>query len=123
MQMKRIHILENILNNRAPGNFEALILSAILFHREDAYGVPIRQWAEEQSGKMVSVGALYTTLDRMEDKGYISSYMGEPGPNRGGRAKKYFRVEGAGLAALDEWRSANDRIKKGLELNPAGGAA
>ena len=82
------------------GSFEQLVLYAILRLGSDAYGVPIHQEIQTCSGRQYSLGAVYTTLQRLEDKGYVSSWTGECTPQRGGRAKKYFRVEAAGSAAL-----------------------
>jgi PadR family transcriptional regulator, regulatory protein PadR len=86
------------------GQFEELVLLALLRLRENAYGVPIRREIVERTGRDVSVGALYTTLERLERKGYVSSRMGDPTPERGGRAKRYFRIEGSGIRALNETR-------------------
>jgi PadR family transcriptional regulator, regulatory protein PadR len=84
------------------GQFEELVLLALLCLRENAYGVSIRREIAERAGRDVSVGALYTTLERLERKGYVSSRMGDPTPERGGRAKRYFRIEGPGIRALNE---------------------
>jgi len=72
------------------GEFEELVLLAILKIGKDAYGVPIAKAIEEASGRSVSTGALYTTLSRLEEKNFISSRMGEKTEERGGRAKKIF---------------------------------
>ena len=88
--------------------FEELVLRAVHNEGADAYGVPIRKRLEAITGKEVSVGALYTTLGRLEEKGYISSRMGEKTEARGGRAKKYFKVEGAGYSALAEAQKVRD---------------
>jgi DNA-binding PadR family transcriptional regulator len=93
------------------GPFEELVLIAVMRLGEGAYGVPVRRAVEEMGGRGVSVGALYTTLDRLEEKGYLSSRQGEPTPERGGRAKRYFRMEGAGLRALEE----ADRVRQRRE--------
>ena len=85
------------------GSFEEIVLMAIRHLGENnAYGVPIRQAVEEATKRSTSVGALYTTLERLEEKGYISSRQGEATPERGGRAKRYFRLEGAGVQALTD---------------------
>jgi len=86
------------------GDFERIVLLALVGLRENAYGVTIRREIEERAGRKVSYGALYTTLDRMEAKGYVSSRVGEPTQARGGRAKKYFRIEAPGIKALNETR-------------------
>lgn len=83
------------------GPFEELVLLAIMKLDKNAYGVPVAQAIEDATGKRVSTGALYTTLARLEEKNFISSWMGEATQVRGGRAKKYFAVEIAGKAALE----------------------
>jgi DNA-binding PadR family transcriptional regulator len=88
------------------GRFEELILLALVRLRENAYGVPIRREIAERTGRDVSFGAVYTTLERLERKGYVSSRVGEPTPERGGRAKRYFRIEAPGVRALTETREA-----------------
>jgi PadR family transcriptional regulator PadR len=86
------------------GHFEQIVLLALVRLREDTYGVPIRQEIAERIGRDVSFGAVYTTLERLERKGYVSSKMGEPTRERGGRAKRYFRIEAPGIRALNETR-------------------
>ena len=86
------------------GDFERIVLLALVRLRENAYGVTIRREIEERAGREVSYGALYTTLDRMEAKGYVSSRIGEPTQVRGGRAKKYFQIEAPGIEALNKTR-------------------
>lgn len=83
------------------GEFEQLILLAIVRHRGTAYGMIIRQEIEEKTGRSVSIGAVYTTLDRLENKGYLSSKKGEATPERGGKAKRYFKIRAPGIHALD----------------------
>ena len=93
------------------GNFEQLVLTAILSLREDAYGVTIQRKAEElATPKSVSLGAIYITLDRLEDKGLISSWLTDPTPERGGRAKRCYRVEALGERALQESAATAKRI-------------
>jgi len=82
------------------GEFEELILLAILKLSDNAYGVPIADTIEDFSGKRVSIGALYTSLSRLEEKGFIRSWVGASTGQKGGRAKKYYAVEGTGLEAL-----------------------
>jgi PadR family transcriptional regulator PadR len=82
------------------GGFELLVLLAILRLADDAYGVPIADAIEKSSGKRVSVGSLYLTLERLESQGLVTSRLGDPTPERGGRAKTYFRITGHGLKAV-----------------------
>lgn len=82
------------------GSFEELVLLAVFQLAENAYGASIRQAVAEATGRDTSVGAVYATLDRLERKGYVKSWVGDATPERGGRAKRYFSVEGAGEEAL-----------------------
>jgi PadR family transcriptional regulator PadR len=83
------------------GQFEQLVLTAILTLREDAYGVSIHAKAEELSRpKSVSLGAVYVTLDRLEDKGLVTSRLSDPTPERGGRAKRCYQLEALGERTL-----------------------
>ncbi len=89
------------------GEFEHLTLSAILHLGDAAYALPIRRKIEELGRRKVSRGALYTTLMRLEEKGYVDSRIGDPLPLRGGRARRYFSVSPEGLAML---RAARERL-------------
>jgi len=86
------------------GPFEELVLLALIRLRDNAYGVTIRQEITKRTSKNVSLGAVYTTLDRLQGKGYVSSRWGEPTPERGGRAKRYFVIEAPGRRALNSTR-------------------
>jgi DNA-binding PadR family transcriptional regulator len=79
------------------GGFELLVLLALIRLGEEAYGVPISEAIEESSGKEVAIGSVYITLERLEGKGLVSSRLGEPTAERGGRAKTYFKVTAKGL--------------------------
>lgn len=92
------------------GRFEQLLLFAILHLGNEAYGVTMRREVEERTGKSVASGAVYTTLRRLEDRGLVSSCVGEPTAERGGRRKKYYRVEPVGIRALHE----SYRILRGM---------
>lgn len=93
------------------GQFEQLVMTAILTLRDDAYGVTIHAKVEELSRpKAVSLGAVYVTLDRLEDKGLISSWLSDPTPERGGRAKRCYRLEALGERALRESAATAKRI-------------
>jgi len=97
------------------GEFEIVVSSAVLQLGDNAYGSAIRREIEKRSGKKVSRGAVYATLDRLEEKGLLSSSFGAPSPERGGRAKRFFRVEEEGLEALRESRGVLERMWQGLE--------
>jgi len=93
------------------GQFEQLVLTAILALREDAYGVTIHNKVEELADpKAVSLGAVYVTLDRLEDKVLISSRLSDPTPERGGRAKRYYRLEALGERVLQDSAATAKRI-------------
>src|SRR5687767_1752075 len=101
--------------NATLGHFEEFVLLAILWLRENAYGAKIRQKVSEATERDVSIGAVYATLDRLERKGYVKSWHGESTPERGGRAKRYFMVQGAGVRALESTNAARERLNRGLE--------
>jgi PadR family transcriptional regulator PadR len=92
------------------GQFEQLVLTAILTLREDAYGVTIHSKVQELAPKAVALGAVYVTLDRLEDKGLVASWMTDPRPERGGRAKRCYRLEALGERALQESAVTAKRI-------------
>jgi DNA-binding PadR family transcriptional regulator len=98
------------------GEFEELVLIAVLRLTDDAYGVPIRRLIETETGRRISYGALYTTFDRLEKKGFISSRQGGATSERGGRSKRYLTVEGPGLEALRTVQQA--RRNMSAELLP-----
>jgi PadR family transcriptional regulator PadR len=97
------------------GELEQIVLLAVLRTGLNAYGVPIRLEIEERTGRSLTVGALYRTLDRLEQKGYVASWFGDPTPERGGRSKRYFKVRPAGLRALRASRDALAAMWDGLE--------
>ena len=105
------------------GEFEQLVLLAVARLEDRGYGVSLRRELEERAGRRCSLGAVYATLDRLEAKGYVSSREGEPTAERGGRAKRLFRLEPLGVQVLLNARSTLDRMWDGLELEPKGGPA
>jgi PadR family transcriptional regulator, regulatory protein PadR len=93
------------------GQFEQLVLTAILALRDEAYGVTIHAKVQELAGaKTVSPGAVYITLDRLEDKGLVASWLSDPTPERGGRAKRCYRLQALGERALQESAVTAKRI-------------
>lgn len=86
------------------GQFEQLVLTSVLALRDNAYGLSVHAKVAEFAGRPVKLGAVYITLDRLEDKGFLISRMSDPTPERGGRSKRYYRLEAAGERAL--WESA-----------------
>jgi PadR family transcriptional regulator, regulatory protein PadR len=99
----------------ALGEFEQSVLLAIVHLDDDAYGVTIRREIEDRTGRSVAVGALYTALDRLERKGFVSSTMSAPTPERGGRSKRHFKLKSAGARALRQSREALSQMWAGLE--------
>jgi DNA-binding PadR family transcriptional regulator len=97
------------------GEFEQIVLLAILRLGEEAYGVPIREEIERRTGRSLTVGALYRTLDRLEHKRYVGSAFSDPTPERGGRSKRYFKVTPLGLRTLRASREAMRAMWEGLE--------
>jgi len=98
------------------GEFEQVVLLAILRLDDNAYGVTIRGEILRCAERAPAPGALYTTLDRLEEKGLLSSRMGDPTPQRGGRAKRYFQVTANGVAAIAQSQRAYRRLLKGLQI-------
>lgn len=98
------------------GEFEQIVLLAILRLEERAYGVTIRQEIADKTGRDPSPGALYTTLARLEEKGMLRSRLGEPTRDRGGRAKRFVRLTPAGLEALARAQRAYQNLLHGVPL-------
>ena len=97
------------------GEFEQLLLLAILQCGDDAYTVPIRTVLADRSQRRVSRGALFTSLDRLETKGLVASRLGEAIAVRGGRARRYYHVTPTGLRALRAARAAVADLSRGIE--------
>ena len=98
------------------GQFEHVVLAAVLSLGEAAYGVTIHAKVEEFiAPKTVSLGAVYATLDRLEDKGLLTSWLSDPTPERGGRSKRHYRLQAAGERALRETTRSAKRICDDLE--------
>lgn len=99
---------------RALGEFELLLLSAVVRLGEDAYGAAVAREIERRTGRETSHGAVYTGLDRLEAKRLVTSRIGEPTPERGGRRKRHFRIEPAGAEALAESLDAISSMARNL---------
>jgi PadR family transcriptional regulator, regulatory protein PadR len=104
-------------NNKFLGEFEHILLLAIMRLADNAYGSSIRQMLSEQINRDVTIGALYTTLERLEKKGLLTGTLGEATAERGGRAKKYFKVSADGHQALKRSKSALLTMWNGLALS------
>lgn len=100
------------------GEFEQVVLLAMARAGKEAYAVSIHDEILQTTGRSVSIPAVYVTLSRLEKKGLVTSWMGEPSPTRGGRAKRYFKPSDKGRAALEQSRSVLDQLWDGLELEP-----
>ena len=100
--------------DRLLGGFEHLLLVAILRLETDAYGTTVRRELLQCANKDVAVGAIYTGFDRLEEKGFVESWMGEPTAKRGGRGKRLYRVTSAGRRALADMHRAIRRLSSGL---------
>ncbi len=98
------------------GEFEHIIVLALLQLEDRAYGVTVRQEIESRTHREVSIGAVYATLERLETKGYVRSHRGEPTPERGGRSKRFFRVTPKGLTAVNRTQRAIQSMSQGLDL-------
>lgn len=97
------------------GQFEQIVVAAILRCGSNAYGVSIHEAVQKLSGRSIAMGAVYSTLDRMEDKGLIASWLSSPTPERGGRAKRCYRVEKDGRNALLEALAAARRLTEAVD--------
>jgi PadR family transcriptional regulator, regulatory protein PadR len=95
-------------------NFELMVLLALIRLSDGAYGVPISREIEQQSRRPVSMASIYAALTRLENKGFIRSEMGDPTSERGGRAKKYFKVTASGLREVREVKGTLARMWSGI---------
>jgi DNA-binding PadR family transcriptional regulator len=96
------------------GEFEYLLVAAAVRLGEQAYGAAIREEIESTTGRRCSLGALYTTLDRLETKALVETWMGEATAERGGRAKRMVRVTAKGMEAATEFYNAVRRVSQGV---------
>lgn len=103
------------------GEFEQLVLLALVRVGDDAYGVPIHEELTARARRTVSVAAVYKTLERLETKGYVSTRIGDSTPERGGRRRKYFTLEALGRRALIDSLATLRRMTAGLERDLPGG--
>jgi DNA-binding PadR family transcriptional regulator len=95
---------------------EQRIMLVILRQHPRAYGISIHQRLAADTGKRYSFGSIYATLERLEEKGLVTSRMGEPTAERGGKSKLYFTLSTTGAAALEQSLNALDVLRKGLRL-------
>jgi PadR family transcriptional regulator, regulatory protein PadR len=97
------------------GQLELMVLLAILRTGREAYGVPIAREIEEKSGRDVALAGIYSTLERLQSKGLVSSELGEPTAERGGKARTYFKVTAAGLRELRNTHGTLAKLSEGLK--------
>ena len=103
------------MTHQGLGEFEQMVLLAIVHLGEDAYGIPILEEIERRTGRSVARAAVYVTLRRLEEKGFVSSWMSDATPERGGKARRYAKLEPKGVEALRDARQAAERMWKGLD--------
>ncbi len=101
-----------------PGEFEILVLLAILRLKDGAYGVTVREELEKETSRRLTLGTIYKSLSRLEDKGFLSARTSEPTAERGGRRKKLYQVSLSGRAAVQDSLADLRRLAKGLDLEP-----
>jgi len=99
------------------GEFEQVVLLAVHRRGDSAYGVTVRQEIEDRVGREVSIGAVYATMNRLEDKGYVESHETDPVPIRGGRSRRHFKMTPSGARALRASRDMLGRMWEGLEVD------
>jgi PadR family transcriptional regulator PadR len=97
------------------GSLEHIVLLAVLRQGEDAYGITVRRDIEQATGRDLSIGSVYATLTRLESKGFIKSSTGEPTAERGGRAKRYFRVTADGKRTLQSTQELIRKMTAGIK--------
>jgi len=104
-----------IMTHQGLGEFEQMVLLAIVHLRGEAYGIPIVEEIERRTGRSVARAAVYVTLRRLEEKGFVSSWMSDPTPERGGKPRRYVKLTSDGARALREARKAAERMWQGLD--------
>jgi PadR family transcriptional regulator PadR len=109
-------ILEEMPKRSYLGEMELMVLLAVMRLGDEAYGVPISKELLTLAGREVAPGSIYAALDRLEKKGFVSSVLGDPTPERGGRAKRYFKVTPGGVQALKMTRAALTNLWSGVPL-------
>lgn len=119
MRVARRHHLYYTVKHMARGDLvgtlEHMVLLALVHLGPNAYGMTVRREIEQRTGRDISIGAIYTTLQRLENKGYVTSTVGEPTAERGGRAKRMFRLEADGRRALRASQTAIAQMTAGIQ--------
>ena len=105
------------MSRESLGHFELLVMLALLRQGDEAYGVPIADAITQSTGKQVILASVYNTLERLEQKGLVRSTLGEPTPERGGRAKRYFSITAAGLREVRAAKKALTVLWRGIPVH------
>ena len=105
------------MSRESLGHFELLVLLALLRQGDEAYGVPIADAIEESTGKPVILASVYNTLARLEEKGLVRSSVGQPTPERGGKAKRYFTITTGGLREVRAAKRALTALWRGVPVH------
>jgi PadR family transcriptional regulator len=103
------------MTHQGLGEFEQMVLLAIVHLQGKAYGIPIVEEIERRTGRTVARAAVYVTLRRLEEKGFVSSWMSDPTPERGGKPRRLVKLTADGARALREARRAAERMWQGLD--------
>jgi DNA-binding PadR family transcriptional regulator len=114
LQSAYLFFIVEHMSREVLGNFELMVMLALIRLGDAAYGVPISKIIEESTNREVLVGSVYAALERLEAKGFVLSEVGEPTPERGGRAKRYFRITDNGLRQVRDTRGALVKLWKGI---------
>lgn len=101
------------------GEFEELVMLTVAVLGDDAYGVSVKEELESRAGRSISIGALHSTIARLEEKGFLSSYLGGATQERGGRRKRYFQLTHAGKSSLHDIKNLRDDLWKKSKANLA----
>jgi PadR family transcriptional regulator, regulatory protein PadR len=109
------YCVEQMPRGELLGSLEHIVLLALVRLKSNAYGMTVRREIEERTGRNISIGAVYTTLERLEAKGYVSSSLGEPTAERGGRAKRLFQIESEGEEVLQASQEVIRKMTLGLK--------
>ncbi len=107
-------IMELMTSRSYLGEFELMLLLAVIHLGDEAYGVPISRELETHRQRSVSVGSVYAALERLETKGLVASSLGDPTPERGGKAKRYFRITKEGLRQVRETRRVLTKLWRAI---------
>ena len=105
------------MSRESLGHFELLVMLALLRQGDDAYGVPIADAIAQSTGKTVILASVYNTLERLEQKGLVRSTLGQPTPERGGRAKRYFSITTPGLREVRAAKKALTVLWRGIPVH------